>query len=527
MRFLHEKKISFFQLILIFAAVSSAAILGFFSFAENPVSTVTPKIVKKDSSATIHVSKIKQDTTPLQQLLFTIDTLARSPELTQGSFGFSLVDIDSNKTIAEYNSHTTLVPASVMKILSTGVTLAKLGEDYQYETLLQYDGEIDPETKILHGNIYIKGSGDPSLGSGAFPNTDIKIMLGVWSSAIKNSGIDSIDGAIIGDAQYFDYDLIPGGWAWEDMQSSFGAGPCGLSFHENTYDVYVKCKGKSVDASTYPPVPGMILHNQVLYNESVPKNYLFVSGAPYQNERFLLGEVKSIHSERSNIPDPALCCAYNLLLQLKSNKIGVKDSFTTIFKQKLIGNYNKEERKKIHSTLSPHLSKLINHTNKISQNFYAESLLKTLGAQDKEFGTTAGGINEVVKYLKEKNIDLRGFCMADGSGLSRLNSLTPKFLTDLLTVYANDPSMFQSFYKSLSVAGESGTMEHVAQGSIAAGKIHAKSGSMGRVQSYAGYVTTRSGRMLAFSVILNNQEWDYMQTRRQLEILMVMMAKLD
>jgi D-alanyl-D-alanine carboxypeptidase/D-alanyl-D-alanine-endopeptidase (penicillin-binding protein 4) len=526
MKFLHEIKISLFQLILIFAAVSTIAVLSFFSFAENPVITVVATASKKDS-ATIPLNIIKQDTSPLQQLLFTIDTIARSPELAHGSFGFSLVSIDSNKTITEYNSHISLVPASVMKTLSTGVALAKLGADFQYQTCLEYDGEIDAATKILHGNIYIKGSGDPSLGSDAFGNTDIKTVVGAWSSAIKNLGIDSIDGAIIGDAGYFDNDLIPGGWAWEDMQSSYGTGPCGLAFRENTYDINVKCKGKFVNATTYPPVPGIILHNQILFNEKVSKDYLYVAGAPYQNERFLLGEVKGNYSERSNIPDPALCCAYNLLLDLKSNNIGIKDSCTTIFKMKLTGDYNKKERKKFHSTLSPHLSKLVNLTNKTSQNFYAETLLKTLGAQEKGLGTIAGGINTVIKYLKEKDIDLKGFCMADGSGLSRLNSVTPKFLTDLLVAYANDPTVFQPFYKSLSVAGESGTMEHVAQNSIATGKIHAKSGSMGRVQSYAGYVSTRSGRMLAFSVILNNQEWDYMQTRRQLETLMIMMANLD
>ncbi|HXA01331.1 MAG TPA: D-alanyl-D-alanine carboxypeptidase/D-alanyl-D-alanine-endopeptidase [Cytophagaceae bacterium] len=526
MKFLREIKISLFQLILIFVAVSTIAVLSFFSFAENPAPAVITNLVKKDS-VTIPVNIIKPDTSPLHQLLFTIDTLARSPGLAYGSFGFSLVSIDSNKIITEYNSHISLVPASVMKTLSTGIALAKLGADYKYETCLQYDGEIDPATKILHGNIYIQGSGDPSLGSDAFGNTGIKTIVGAWTSAIKNWGIDSIDGAVIGDAQYFDNDLIPGGWAWEDMQSSYGAGASGLAFRENTYDVDVKCKGKFVYASTYPPVPGIILHNQVLYNVSIPKNYLFVAGAPYQNERFLLGEVKSNYTERSNIPDPALCCAYNLFLQLKANNIGIKDSCTTVFKLKLNGDYYKKERKKIHSTLSPPLTKLVNLTNKTSQNFYAETLLKTLGAQEKGFGTIAGGIKEVISYLKEKNIDLRGFYMADGSGLSRLNSVTPKFLTDLLVAYANDPSMFQPFYNSLSVAGESGTMEHVAQESIAVGNIHAKSGSMGRVQSYAGYVTTRSGRMLAFSVILNNQGWDYMQTRKKLETLMVLMASLD
>ncbi|MFL5728232.1 MAG: D-alanyl-D-alanine carboxypeptidase/D-alanyl-D-alanine-endopeptidase, partial [Cytophagaceae bacterium] len=465
MKFLHEIKISLFQFILILTGFSAIAALSFFSFAENPPPVVIQQ--KKDSSFTAVVAPVSAppDTSPLHKLIFTIDTLARSPQLAHGSFGFSLVNITNGQTITEYNSGISLVPASVIKTLSTGVALARLGKDYRYETKLLYDGKIDPSAKILHGNIYIQGSGDPSLGSDIFGN-NLKTLIGSWTSAIKSLGIDSIDGAIIGDADYFDRELIPGGWAWEDMQSSYGIGPCGLSFRENTYDVNVKCQGKSVYASTYPPVPGLVLRNQVIYNPAVSKNYLFVSGAPYQHERFLQGEVKSNYKECSHIPDPALCCAYNLFIGLRSNNIAVRDSFTTTFQLKLKGGYEKKECRKFYTTLSPPLSKIVNLTNKTSQNFYAESLLKTLGAQEKGYGTTAGGIRAVINYLKEKNVDLHGFHMADGSGLSRLNSVTPKFLTDLLLVYAADTSVFESFYHSLSVAGESGTMHKVAEETI-------------------------------------------------------------
>ncbi|MBX9851903.1 MAG: D-alanyl-D-alanine carboxypeptidase/D-alanyl-D-alanine-endopeptidase [Cytophagaceae bacterium] len=526
MKSLHEIKISLFQLLLTFAGLCTIVVLCFFSFSSESAAPVSLAPVKK-KTVSIKMVPEKADTGSLQRLLLTIDAIANAPELSYGSFGFSLVSIDSQQVIADYNSHISLVPASTMKIISTGIALSKLGENYRYETNLQYEGEIDPATRILHGNIYIKGSGDPSLGSDVFGGTDIKTIIASWTAAIKNLGIDSIDGAIIGDAEYFDHDLIPGGWAWEDMQSSYGIGPSGLAFRENVYDVKVNCKGSNVYASTYPPVPGIVLHNQVQYNAAVAKNYLYVAGAPYQNERILLGEVKGNHKECSNMPDPALCCAYNLLLNLKANDIGIKDSCTTVFKLKLQGAYGKRERKKIQSTLSPPLSKIVNLTNKYSNNFYAETLLKTLAAKEKGFGTTAGGINIVVNYLKEKNVDLNGFYMADGSGLSRLNSVTPKFLTDILVLFAADKAVFKPFYNSLSVAGESGTLERVAVESIAEGNIHAKSGSMSRVQSYAGYVTTKSGRILAFSVMLNNQAWDYMQTRAQLEKLMVAMARLD
>jgi serine-type D-Ala-D-Ala carboxypeptidase/endopeptidase (penicillin-binding protein 4) len=528
MKFLHQRRFSLLHLILIFLIPFSIG-MGFMSYTESAAPENIPAPPKKDSiiSVITPVKDITKDTSALAQLLFTIDTLAQSPALLQGHFGFSLVTLDSNRIISEYSRHKSLVPASVVKALCTGVALAKLGPDYQYKTNLQYDGKIDTATKILHGNIYIRGSGDPSLGSDAFGNTDVKSILASWSSAIKDLGIDSIDGTIIGDGEYFEHDLIPGGWAWEDITSSYGIGCSGLAFRENTYDVNVKCKGKSVQASIYPPVPGIILHNQILYNDKISKNYLFVAGAPYQNERFLLGEVRGNCSERSNLPDPALCCAYNLLLHLKSKKIGIKDSCTTVYKLKLKGGYAQTERKTFHITYSPPLSKLVNYTNKTSQNFYAEALLKTLSAEKTGYGSTAGGLKEIVSYFREKNIDLHGFYMVDGSGLSRFNSLSPKFLTDMLVAYAQDSTMFSPFFKSLSVAGESGTMNHMVEETIAAGNIHAKSGTMNRVRSYAGYVTTKSGRMLAFSMIMNNHGWDSKETKERMEKIMVLMANLD
>ena len=526
MKILHQTKISLFQLIIIFIVVIAIAVISFIAFGKTTKAPTNSSLQEKNPDFIVSET-LKTDTSSLSQLVFSIDTLSHSPALHHGSFGFSLVSLDSNKTIIEYNSHKSLVPASVIKILATGILLSRSGPQYQYETRLQYSGEIDKTSRILNGNIYIKGSGDPSLGSDIFEGTNVKTVLSNWSAAIKNLGIDSINGSIIGDGEYFEPGSIPGGWAWEDMQSSYGIGTCGLAFRENTYDLNVVCKGKSLQASTFPPQPGLILHNQLLYNPQVPKNYLFVSGAPYQNERIIMGEIKSNYSERSNIPDPALCCAYNLFLNLKLNGIGIKDSCATVRKLKLSGRFNKEERKTFYTSYSPMLSKLVNYTNKTSQNFYAETFLKTLGAHKNGYGSTTGGIAEIVRYLKEKEVNLRGLYMVDGSGISRYNALTPKFLTDLLVVYSKDTVMFQSFFKSLSVAGESGTMYKMAEETIAAGNIHAKSGSMTRVHSYAGYVTTRSGKLLAFSMIINNQEWDYKLTQKQLEKLMILMANLN
>lgn len=221
------------------------------------------------------------------------------------------------------------------------------------------------------------------------------------------------------------------------------------------------------------------------------------------------------------------------MLNLRNFDVTVKDSVTTVRKLKLAGTYSKKERKTFYTTYSPSLAQIVYHTNKVSQNFYAETILKTLGAQGNNYGSVSNGIGAVINYFKAKQVSLHGFFMCDGSGVSRFDALSAKFLTDMLVCYAQDSAMFPSFYRSLPVAGVDGTLSNISLDSeetpsdtLADGEIHAKSGYMSRVRSYAGYVKTQSGNMYAFSMIMNNAEWDATETRKRMEKLMELMTKL-
>lgn len=466
------------------------------------------------------------DTSAMGRLMAFVDSVNRSTGLFGGSWSFYLADADSGKPVCAIDIDRGLVPASVMKVVTTGTALSLLGPNFHYTTTLQYDGSI--EGRVLIGNIYIRGGGDPSLGAEAFGSNENKVVE-EFAVAIKRLGIDSIAGCIIGDAEAFERDPVPGGWAWEDMQSDYGAAPCGLNIRENMYDLHLTASGNSVSIRTSPVIPGMKLYNQVVHNPSVGKSYAYVAGAPFQFERTVLGEVSSALDERSSIPDPALFCAQELRAALtKTYGVGVRDSATTLRLVRLnrLKPDAKEGRKVITTLSSPALSGLVYHTNQISQNFYAETILKTLGMKERGYGSTANGVNAVYAFWKSHNIDLRGMCMVDGSGLSRNNTITTHQLVEMLRVYAKDSAMFPSFYRSLPVAGESGTIRKLADSTLAEGNVHAKSGTMSRVRAYAGYVHTRSGKLLCFAMIGNNTQWDVMDLRDRFEHLFVLMAEL-
>lgn len=518
-----KRKLTVLQVLALVAVSIVLVLLSSIYYFTPSGKLALPAIVKNNKDSAVIAPSVP-DTGALARLLAAVDSLGNSPGLAHGGFGFFLADADSGKVLCEFNSKRTLVPASILKTVTTGTALSILGPGYRYTTLLQHDGKT--EGKVLKGNIYIRGSGDPSLGSEVFGSTRVENVVSKWVEVIRNLGIDSIDGAIIGDADIFENDLIPAGWAWEDMQSDYCAPVCGLSFHENTYDLELTCSGNNVNCKVRPEVPGLKLFNQVKVNKAVDKSYAYVMGAPYMNERVLLGEANGTFEEKSSVPDPALFCAYTLYRSLRKNGISVKDSCTTTRKLKQLGKYEKNERKTIHTTPSPSLADLVAHTNAVSQNFYAETLLKTIAANQTGYGSTTGGVNAVIDFWKSKGIDLKGFYMVDGSGVSRFDAITPKQLTEMLIAYSKDEKMFPAFFSSLPVAGY-GSTENICAGTAAQDHVHFKSGYMTRVRCFTGYVKLNSGRTLAFTMMANNYLYGVQEMRNKLEHLMVLMAELD
>ncbi len=482
--------------------------------------------VTQNVDSTQEQQAVEKDTSAMGRLLaFIEDSINTAPEIRGGSWSYYIGPVNADTAIYEVNSTTGMVPASVMKVVTTGTALAILGPGYRFSTLLQHDGTKSGST--LEGNIFIRGNGDPTLGSESYGSSVSKVINN-WATAIQGLGVDSISGCIVGDAEAFERDMTPGGWCWEDVQSDYGAGPCGLSIHENQFTISLSGSGGHVSMSYNPKIPGMKLYNQCVCNPSIGKSYAYVTGGPYQFERCVQGEVNGSLEARGSIPDPALLCAQLLKIELENRGIKVGDSATTIRLIRLNGLKLESVggRKLITSSSSASLADLVYHTNQISQNYYAETILRAIALKEKGYGSTFGGAGSVYAFWKNHNVDIQGFYMVDGSGLSRNNSITTKQLVSMLRVYAKDTVMFPSFYRSLPIAGESGTIRKLADSTAAEGNLRAKSGTMSRVRSYAGYVDTKSGNRMAFAMIGNNTQWELSEIRDKFEKLFILMAEL-
>ncbi len=383
------------------------------------------------------------------------------------------VDTKTNRVLLEENSEEAFVPASCMKVVTTAAALSLLGPDIQFETHLQYDGLIASDG-TLHGNIYIHGGGDPCLGSSRIsPSLSWQDQIHVWILAIQNLGVKKIEGRIIGDTSKWEkFGAIPS-WEWEDIGNYYGAGAYALSFHENLYTLSFQ-PGKEVGDETEiirvdPNIPKMKIQNEVKTGPAGSGDLASIYGAEFSNERLARGTIPfgvEEFSIKGSIPNPHLATACLLSNALKDAKIPVEEN-----------SLDEKERHTFHITYSPPLKEIIHWTNQKSVNLYAEHLLKTLGS-----GSTTNGIEVVKNWLTSQEIDLTGFKMADGSGLSRKNAISTKQLVSLLLKMKDSPH-FPIFYNSLPL------QKH---------ECRAKSGWMSSIIGYVGFK-----KDMAFAILIN------------------------
>src|SRR3989344_4218230 len=179
-----------------------------------------------------------------------IETLKKDKALQHATWSICVMNTKKDTAIAEYNSHVSVVPASTLKIVTTAAALSILGSDFIFETQILYDGVFDSTSGILKGNIYIKGGGDPTLGSEYFKDKkDSLTVIEKWAIILKAKGIKKIEGAIIGDASIFEDNMIPAQWIWADMGNYFGAGACGLTYNDNKYKIFYKSGASGITTS--------------------------------------------------------------------------------------------------------------------------------------------------------------------------------------------------------------------------------------------------------------------------------------
>ena len=424
--------------------------------------------------------------------------------MSHASVSLCIANAENGETVFGYNSDKSLTPASVMKLITSAVTLELLGPQYTFITEFGYTGTINKRSGKLTGNIVIRGGGDPALGSDYFADHYGDFMSG-WVTEIKKLGIKKIEGRVITDDSYYDFLPVPAKWLWEDAGNYYGAGVYGLSVFDNTYEIHLKTSSDSSQLLITEIVPNECkseFSNWLTAAGTSDEGYVF--SAPYSTNGWLAGSVPVNMEDimlKASIADPPRLLAKMLNERLEAADIIVSGEPTTtrLEQENISGNVVP-----VSVTTSPPLVKIIEVLNHESINMYAEHLIKELGKKYKNTGSTAAGVEVIKDFLKNAGIETDGMFIEDGSGLSPVNSINSKELAKLLFYMKKNGRYFTEYFNSLPDAGKEGTLKNYFRDPAFDSRLKAKSGSMTRVRSYAGYFTTQSGKQMIFSIIVNN-----------------------
>lgn len=475
----------------------------------------------------VALSSLAQVPQPVRQLL-------KADYMQGASFSLAVRNTASGEILYACDEQRQLTPASVLKVVTTAAALELLGEEYRFPTSLEYTGEV--AGGVLKGDLYIKGSGDPSLGSAHIAASRENFtpeqapFISQWIDALKEAGISRIDGRIIADETAFDTEAISPKWLQEDIGSYYGAGSYGLNVFDNLYSLHL-ASGAAGETPRItgcePEMPSLRFHNY-MKAASVPTDSAFIIGGAYADDRFLYGVVPANQSRRTikgDIPDPPLFLARYLAKRIEQAGITVSGEEATTLR--ILGEDPGKgtERRMLITTFSPTLRELVGITNERSHNLYADALLKAVGnmrrpaARGEIISSFGKGVRELSTFWEEKGLDVSPLHIYDGSGLSATDRVSALFIADVLAYMATQSPVAEAFRQSLPQAGREGTVRNFLKGTPLEGRTRLKSGGMSRVRSYAGYIR-RDGQEYAVAVIVNNYNCSSREITRALERLL-------
>ncbi len=436
-----------------------------------------------------------------------LERAVKGTPLRGATLGVSIRDSDTRTTIGEINPDEAMIPASNMKLLTTGAALHVFGGDFSFHTRLLREGD----------RLIVKGEGDPGFGDPqllAMMNANdgrglgVEEFLDLWIQPILDSGIEQVNELII-DARVFDREFVHHTWPVEQLNRRYCAEVAGLNFHLNVLHFYPSpgANGGRPDVSRFEPyIPSLeIANSSTSRTGRDDPNSVWIARQHGTNNLRFYGNVK--HTYRAPVPVTIhdMPTLFGRLLAHRLNQAGV--SVASVRLAEL--SDPKFEGELAAPIISTPLSTILVRCNRDSQNLYAEAILKRIGAAlTRQPGSWVNGAT-MVRHAIHERLGRPGLAssivIADGSGLSRDNRVSPAAMTAWLNTFHNDDAVEYTFIESLATPGGPGTLRNRFRTTNLHGMfVHAKSGYINGVSCLSGYVTAPDGRRRSFSIMMND-----------------------
>jgi len=473
-----------------------------------------------------------------QPLAGRIDRLfAQSPVTRTAFWGIQVTNLSTGKTLYELNANRFFVPASNTKLFSTSLALTRLGPDFTFQTRVLANTASDADGRIA-GDVRLMGGGDPNLSARAIPyhkgstTGDPLTAIAALADQIAARGIHRIDGDIVGDDSWYVWEPFGNGWSIDDPTYEYGAPVSALAVNDNALTLSIHPGAQDGD-------PAALELNPAVEYYSIDNRIRTVAAGVAQQAAQQADQHadqpadRRIHYTRAagsmtlklwgtipmggrgqdltlGIEDPALYAAIAFRQALEERGIAVAGRATA---SHLYPNEVADLKQGAPSSAAPGIELAartsaplledLRITAKVSQNLHAELDLRAVARARRNIGSVEAGLDELKAFLTEARIDPGGYNINDGSGLARLNLVSPATVVKLLSYMYASPAR-DNFLSMLPVGGQDGTLETRFTGASIAGRIHAKTGSLAHVSALSGYAQRRRGDWVAFSILVNN-----------------------
>jgi D-alanyl-D-alanine carboxypeptidase/D-alanyl-D-alanine-endopeptidase (penicillin-binding protein 4) len=439
-----------------------------------------------------------------------VDAIANRPEFSRSRWGILIQPLSSTATLYSRDAQKYFIPASNVKLLTTAAALQKLGADFRIKTSV-YSGE--------NGSLYVVGRGDPSIA---------EAQLQSLAQQLKRRGVDRVN-ELIGDDSYFQGSAVNPNWEWEDAQSGYGAPVNSLIFNQNAIELLLSPQelGQPLKVTFAEPKLANLWQIQnnsvtVAQNES---EFIEV-GREFDRPAIRVSGQLKVGAESESayvaVVNPANNFLQHFQQALAAEGIPVK--------QALVASVSRNFNQELATVESPPLAQLVRETNRESNNLYAEVLLRLLGkVTDKmpqqQEDTDELGLKELKTALTQLGVNPNSYILADGSGLSRHNLISPEALVQTLRFMANSPAA--SIYRqSLPIAGESGTLKNRLNSTPNRVILQAKTGTLSGVSALSGYIEVPDYEPLVFSIIVNQSGLSAASMRSATDEIVLLLNRL-
>jgi D-alanyl-D-alanine carboxypeptidase/D-alanyl-D-alanine-endopeptidase (penicillin-binding protein 4) len=429
-----------------------------------------------------------------------VQKLINAADLNKGIAGVCIIDTATNKELVSINASKQMIPASNQKLITSGTALHVLGPTFKFKTRLISNND----------NLTILGDGDPTIGDPELlglndwsqENIVLDAELKPWVDAVKVAGIKNIK-TIFVDDRIFDKNFVHPSWPADQINNWYCAQVSGLNYHLNVVHFYpAPMRGKTATLGDIAPR----MQWESIVNKTTSKagkNYkssFWVARLPNSNTMTARGNVNAVHKVPVKVAfhDPAIVFGNTFAALLKENGIFVG-------KVEHVAPSSPQARGKVIYTHTTPLQVALRRSNADSHNLYAESLLKRISAQATgRSGTFDEGSSIATSAINQRlNTDTTSTVVADGSGMSRNNKISPRTLANWLSSFKVKEDVGRAFIDSLATPGN-GTLDNRFKGiDLGKSNVHAKSGYLQGVCALSGYITFQERSPIVFSIIVN------------------------